>query len=228
MELYVTRNYYTIYSFKSKLQSRFIQFNRKNKDSLSFPLFAPLFKTLDLSLVEGCHTSRFCPVNRALSYSRANQDGVLGIPSHPPRCTFFLLLFLFVFFLFIPLSLFQQANPVRLTRWNFSTLFSRPCARYQIPSFPPSSPRASALYFMCTLVPSSSSRLSVKPNLHGLLSTIIPDETSKTKEKYFHKNNHSRRGQWRSCFLLLQNSCRMGDSRRTALREIARINVTEN
>lgn len=142
------------------------------------------------SIWESCRTSCFRPVNRALSYSRVNQDGVLGIPtlSHPPRCT----CFFFFFFFFIPLPLFWQANPVRLTRWNFSTLFSRPCARYQIPSFPPSSPRAFALYFMCTLVPSSSPWLSVKPNLHGLLSTIIPDEAIKTKEKYFRKNNNFR------------------------------------
>lgn len=91
----------------------------------------------------------------SLSYSRANQDGVLDVPilSHLSLYTssFSLLSSPLPFYFVIPLSLFQRASSMRLTRWNFSTLFSRPCARISnsiVLAFAP------ALYFTCTLVPS--------------------------------------------------------------------------
>lgn len=163
-----------------------LQFYNKNR-SFSFFFFLPpsvlLFETLGSSLVEGRHTSLAYAVNRTLSYSRANQDGVLDVPTLSHLSLYISRLFLLPLLLSSLLlrhpffALLASEPGVRLTRWNFSTLFSRPCARISnsiVAAFTP------ALYFTCTLV--SSLGLSVKPNLHGLLWIIIPNELSKARK----------------------------------------------
>lgn len=131
----------------------------------------------------------------------------LTLPVVPSSLLLFLLLLLLH-----PSSTFPAGKPGASDQMEFFHFIFPALCTISNSIIPALIPRAFALYFMCTLVPSSSSWLSVKPNLHGLLSTIIPDELSKTKEKYFHKNNYSRQDK-RSCFLLSLKFVSDGDLR---------------
>lgn len=128
--------------FMIKIINCVIQFNYKNQSSFSSPLFVSLLDLGKLSYIS------LSPRKSRPFIFACESRWCIGYPDSesPSPCT----IFFFFFFFFIPLPLFWQANPVRLTRWNFSTLFSRPCARYQIPSFPPSSPRFCAVFHVHT------------------------------------------------------------------------------
>jgi len=111
-------------------------------------------------------------VNRVLSYSCANRGSVLSVPtpSHPSRYTFF--------FSSSSSSLFQQPRCI----WPdgiFPLYFLGPAHDIKFHRSRRHPRHGLTLYFTCTLVSSSS---SVKPNLHGLLSIIIPNESSEARE----------------------------------------------
>lgn len=104
-----------ILTLNRKLQSCLIQLNFKNQSSSFSSIICSAIPNTRFP-VEGYRTSRFRTVNRAFSYSRANQDGVLGIPtlSHPSRCTlFFSSLFLppLLLLLLDPSSTFPASEP---------------------------------------------------------------------------------------------------------------------
>lgn len=163
----------------------FYNFIMKIRVPLFFSICSTI-RTLDSSLVEGRHTSLAFVVNRTLSYSRANQDGVYWMYR------------LWVIFPFIPSSFSPLFFSSLLLRHpSFALPASEPGASDQMEFFHFIFPTLCtdikfhrsrfcpcAVFHVHTRTFSSSLELSVKPNLHGLLWMFIPSELSRERKWY--------------------------------------------
>lgn len=117
------------------------------------------------------YTSLAFAVNRDLSYSRANQDGVLDVPTLSHLSLYILSSFPLLFS-YTSSSLFRDpgaSDQMEFFHFIFPTL--RTDIKFHRSCFCPC-----AVFHVHTRTFPSSLELSVKPNLHGLLRMIIPSE----------------------------------------------------